>query len=113
MKNFSWPPRHASSPSPSRRQIIYYRTLADYRRLLALSSKCERFAVIGGGFIGAKIAAALAMNEEESHADFSPAIVWRTPLPARPGSLCLRHYKEKELSWLSGEKDRCFFSKQR
>ena len=43
-------------------QIIYYRTLADYRRLRALSEKGERFAVIGGGFIGSEIAAALTMN---------------------------------------------------
>ena len=43
-------------------QIIYYRTLADYRRLRSLSEKCERFAVIGGGFIGSEIAAALTMN---------------------------------------------------
>jgi NADPH-dependent 2,4-dienoyl-CoA reductase/sulfur reductase-like enzyme len=43
-------------------EVIYYRTLADYRHLRALSEKCERFAVIGGGFIGSEIAAALAMN---------------------------------------------------
>ncbi|MGH9697126.1 MAG: FAD-dependent oxidoreductase, partial [Bryobacteraceae bacterium] len=43
-------------------QIIYFRTLADYRRLRALTEKRERFAVIGGGFIGSEIAAALAMN---------------------------------------------------
>ncbi len=43
-------------------QIIYFRTLADYRRLRALTEKRERFAIIGGGFIGSEIAAALAMN---------------------------------------------------
>jgi NADPH-dependent 2,4-dienoyl-CoA reductase/sulfur reductase-like enzyme len=43
-------------------QIIYFRTLEDYRRL---SEKGNRFAVIGGGFIGSEIAAALAMNGKE------------------------------------------------
>jgi 3-phenylpropionate/trans-cinnamate dioxygenase ferredoxin reductase subunit len=43
-------------------QIIYYRTLADYRRLRALCENGEHFAVIGGGFIGSEIAAALTMN---------------------------------------------------
>ena len=43
-------------------QIIYFRTLADYRRLRVLTEKGERFAVVGGGFIGSEIAAALAMN---------------------------------------------------
>lgn len=45
--------------------IIYYRTLADYRNLRALTEKGRRFAVIGGGFIGWEVAAALAMNGKE------------------------------------------------
>ena len=32
--------------------IIYYRTVADYHRLRALAETKQRFAVIGGGFIG-------------------------------------------------------------
>jgi NADPH-dependent 2,4-dienoyl-CoA reductase/sulfur reductase-like enzyme len=43
-------------------QIIYFRTLPDYRRLRALTETGRRFAVIGGGFIGSEIAAALALN---------------------------------------------------
>jgi NADPH-dependent 2,4-dienoyl-CoA reductase/sulfur reductase-like enzyme len=43
-------------------QIIYYRTLADYRRLAKMSAVGKTFAVIGGGFIGSEIAAALALN---------------------------------------------------
>lgn len=43
-------------------QVIYYRTVADYRRLREFSGKGKSFAVIGGGFIGSEIAAALAMN---------------------------------------------------
>ncbi len=42
--------------------IIYYRTLRDYERLRALSESGRRFAVIGGGFIGPEIAAALSMQ---------------------------------------------------
>jgi len=45
--------------------IIYYRTLEDFRRLYATAEQRRRFAVIGGGFIGSEIAAALAMNERE------------------------------------------------
>jgi len=43
-------------------QIIYFRDLQDYKRLRGLAEQVERFAVIGGGFIGSEIAAALAMN---------------------------------------------------
>lgn len=42
--------------------IIYYRNFADYRHLRALAEQGRRFLVIGGGFIGSEIAAALAMN---------------------------------------------------
>jgi 3-phenylpropionate/trans-cinnamate dioxygenase ferredoxin reductase component len=42
-------------------QIIYFRTYDDYRRLRALAQERLRFAVLGGGFIGSEIAAALRM----------------------------------------------------
>ncbi len=43
-------------------RVIYFRTLADYRRLRALADEKKTFAVIGGGFIGSEVAAALAMQ---------------------------------------------------
>jgi 3-phenylpropionate/trans-cinnamate dioxygenase ferredoxin reductase component len=45
--------------------VIYYRTLDDYQRLWALAKQGQRFAVIGGGFIGSEIAAALAMQGKD------------------------------------------------
>ena len=48
-----------------RERVIYFRTLADYHRLRALAETGQRFAVIGGGFIGSEIAAALAGLEKE------------------------------------------------
>lgn len=47
-------------------RIIYYRTVDDYQRLRAMTERGERFAVIGGGFIGSEIAAALAMNAKRA-----------------------------------------------
>ena len=41
--------------------IIYFRDLQDYKRLRELADSRERFLVIGGGFIGSEIAAALTM----------------------------------------------------
>lgn len=41
---------------------IYFRTLDDYRQLRRLADRDAGFAVIGGGFIGSEVAAALAMN---------------------------------------------------
>jgi len=46
-------------------QVIYFRTLDDYRRLRGLAAQRLRFAVIGGGFIGSEVAAALRMQDRE------------------------------------------------
>ncbi|HEX2912753.1 MAG TPA: FAD-dependent oxidoreductase [Chloroflexia bacterium] len=43
-------------------KIIYFRTLADYTQLRQQSAQHQAFVVLGGGFIGSEIAAALAMN---------------------------------------------------
>lgn len=45
--------------------IIYYRDYASYLSLRELSEKSDEFAVIGAGFIGSEIAAALAMNDKQ------------------------------------------------
>jgi len=45
--------------------IIYFRSFDDYERLRALTGRGRTFAVIGGGFIGSEIAAALAMNGKD------------------------------------------------
>jgi 3-phenylpropionate/trans-cinnamate dioxygenase ferredoxin reductase subunit len=45
-------------------QILYYRTLDDYKKLRSLTGQGKRFVIIGGGFIGSELAAALAMNGE-------------------------------------------------
>lgn len=46
--------------SPDHPRVIYYRTLADYYRLRELTETGQKFVVIGGGFIGSEITAALA-----------------------------------------------------
>ena len=42
--------------------FIYYRTFGDYQRLRKAVKPGARIAVIGGGFIGSELAAAMAMN---------------------------------------------------
>jgi NADPH-dependent 2,4-dienoyl-CoA reductase/sulfur reductase-like enzyme len=43
--------------------LIHYRTLDDFHALHAVARKGTHIAVIGGGFIGSEVAAALARNE--------------------------------------------------
>lgn len=59
-------------------RIIYYRTFDDYRRLRESTGPGKRFAVIGGGFIGSEVAAALAMNRQAVAMAFpEEGIGWR------------------------------------
>ena len=46
-------------------EVIYFRTFDDYRRLRGLADQGAGFLVVGGGFIGSEIAAALRMQERE------------------------------------------------
>ncbi|MFX0137074.1 MAG: NAD(P)/FAD-dependent oxidoreductase [Candidatus Hodarchaeota archaeon] len=46
--------------------LIYYRTLSDYKKLKALVDKNNTFGVIGGGFIGSEIAAAIKMYKSDA-----------------------------------------------
>ena len=41
-------------------QVIYFRTLEDYRRLRAATQKASRVVVVGGGFIGTELASSLS-----------------------------------------------------
>jgi 3-phenylpropionate/trans-cinnamate dioxygenase ferredoxin reductase subunit len=49
----------------AKRDFIYFRTYRDYVALRDLADEKARFLVIGGGFIGAEISAALAMVDRE------------------------------------------------
>ena len=49
-------------PSGNGDDVVYYRTLDDYRRMRDIAGDGVRVAVIGGGFIGSEVAAALASN---------------------------------------------------
>ena len=85
-------------------QIIYYRTLADYRRLRALSEKGDRFAVIGGGFIGSEIAAALAMNGKKVTMIFPGHDIGERLFPRDLARYVSSIYKEKGVELVPGEK---------
>jgi NADPH-dependent 2,4-dienoyl-CoA reductase/sulfur reductase-like enzyme len=67
--------------------IIYFRTLSDYRNLRALAETAKRIAVIGGGFIGSEIAAALTMNGKEVTMIFPEKSIGDRIFSSRPFSI--------------------------
>jgi NADPH-dependent 2,4-dienoyl-CoA reductase/sulfur reductase-like enzyme len=85
-------------------QIIYFRTLSDYRRLRALTETGRRFAVIGGGFIGSEIAAALALNGKEVVMIFPGKDIGDRVFPRALAQFVSNFYKQKGVELLAGEK---------
>ena len=83
-------------------QVIYYRTLEDYRRLRTLTGEGRRFAVIGGGFIGSEVAAALAMSGREVVLAFPDDGISGRIFPADLSRSLNDYYREKGVEVLAG-----------
>jgi NADPH-dependent 2,4-dienoyl-CoA reductase/sulfur reductase-like enzyme len=83
--------------------VIYYRTVDDYERLRALAQQGERFLVIGGGFIGAEIAAALAMNGKRVTMVMRDRWVGGRLFPEGLGAFVTDFYKRKEVDVITGD----------
>lgn len=75
--------------------IIYFRDLQDYRRLRTLSETGNDFLVIGGGFIGSEIAAALAMNGKKVTMIFLEDAVGANIYPADLARFITDYYRQK------------------
>jgi 3-phenylpropionate/trans-cinnamate dioxygenase ferredoxin reductase subunit len=83
--------------------IIYFRTLEDYQRLRALSQEKQRFAVIGGGFIGSEIAAALAMNGKDVVMAFPEEGIGARLFPADLSLFLNDYYRQQGVEVLPGQ----------
>jgi NADPH-dependent 2,4-dienoyl-CoA reductase/sulfur reductase-like enzyme len=83
-------------------EVIYFRTLGDYRRLRALTETSARFLVIGGGFIGSEIAAALAMNEWPVTMVFPNPGIGARIFPAELSAFVTDYYRHKGVEVLAG-----------
>src|SRR5881296_1897280 len=84
-------------------QIIYFRTLDDYRRLRALASQSVRFAVIGGGFIGSEVAAALRMQQRDVTMLIPETGLGARVFPADLAAFLVDYYREKGVTMRMGE----------
>lgn len=84
-------------------QIIYFRTLDDYRRLRALAAHDVRLAVMGGGFIGSEVAAALRMQGRNVTMLVPETGVGARVFPADLAGFLVDYYREKGVTMRMGE----------
>jgi 3-phenylpropionate/trans-cinnamate dioxygenase ferredoxin reductase component len=82
--------------------IIYFRTFEDYQNLHALTEQGRRMAVIGGGFIGWEIAAALAMNGKEVVMLFPEEAIGSLMYPLDLARFLNDYYRQKGVNVVSG-----------
>ncbi len=81
--------------------IVYFRTLDDYQELRRITAQGETFVVIGGGFIGSEVAAALAMNNKKTIMILPEPGIGAKVYPARLWAFLNTHYASKGVEVLS------------
>jgi 3-phenylpropionate/trans-cinnamate dioxygenase ferredoxin reductase subunit len=84
-------------------EVVYFRTLDDYRRLREVAGEGRRVVVIGGGFIGSEVAAALQGEGCAVTIVFPERGIGARIFPAELASFVNGYYVEKGVEVLPGE----------
>jgi NADPH-dependent 2,4-dienoyl-CoA reductase/sulfur reductase-like enzyme len=84
-------------------RIIYYRTYDDYRRLHQSLARPARVAVIGGGFIGSEIAAAIRMQDRDVVMIVPEQGLGARVFPTDLSAFLVDYYKQKGVETRIGE----------
>jgi 3-phenylpropionate/trans-cinnamate dioxygenase ferredoxin reductase component len=83
--------------------VVYFRTLDDYRALRAKAGEGASFVVVGGGFIGSEIAAALTSAGSRVTMVFPEAAIAARLFPPALAEFVTGYYREKGVEVLTGE----------
>lgn len=84
-------------------KIIYFRTLQDYRQLRQQTERHQTLVVVGGGFIGCELAAALTMNGNKVILIFPEETLGAKVFPPELSRFLNDYYREKGMELLSGQ----------
>src|SRR5262245_19794483 len=76
-------------------RIFYYRTFEDYQNLREVARVARHFVVIGGGFIGSEMAAALRMNGRDVEMIIPENGIGARVFPANLSAFLVDYFKEK------------------
>jgi NAD(P)H-nitrite reductase large subunit len=89
--------------APASDRVIYFRTLDDYRRLRELTRNPARVVVLGGGFIGTEIAAALRWSGHQVTMLVPEQGLCARQFPADLATALVEYYREKGVNVRLGQ----------
>ncbi|HZQ03993.1 MAG TPA: FAD-dependent oxidoreductase [Gaiellaceae bacterium] len=82
--------------------VVYFRTLDDYRRVRALAKPAARFVVVGGGFIGSELAASLVSTGCAVSMVFPEAGIGARIFPGELSAFVTDYYRERGIDVHAG-----------
>jgi 3-phenylpropionate/trans-cinnamate dioxygenase ferredoxin reductase subunit len=94
-------PRVLDIPGGTLPEICYFRTLDDYRNIRRLASEGKKAVIIGGGFIGSEIAAALNVNKVDVTMIFPEDYLVQRIFPEGLGNAIQNHYASRGITILN------------
>lgn len=97
-------PRTLPIPGGELDGICYFRTLDDYLRLRAEAADGKSAVIIGGGFIGSEMAAALSLNKVNVTMIFPDQYLVARVFPESVGKALTEHYRARGITVLAGER---------
>jgi NADPH-dependent 2,4-dienoyl-CoA reductase/sulfur reductase-like enzyme len=97
-------PRRLSIPGGDLEGIFYFRTYQDYVRLRAQAETARSAVVLGGGFIGSEIAAALNMVGREVSVIFPEPYLVSRVFPEPLGRAIQKNYVDRGVRILDGDR---------
>jgi len=101
-------PRTLPIPGGDLEGICYFRTLDDYLKLRKESTEGKKAVIIGGGFIGSEIAAAMAINKIDVTMIFPESFLVSRVFPEYLGKALLSQFISRGIKVLANEKPSAF-----
>lgn len=83
--------------------VQYFRTVDDYQTLRGAAERYDEFILIGGGFIGAELAAALCLQGKQVTLIFPTNSLLEKILPRDLAEFVTDYYRQKGVQVLSGD----------
>ena len=100
--------RHLAIPGGDLEGICYFRSLDDYLRTRSVAEAGKSALVVGGGFIGSELAAALSINKLNVTMIFPEASLCSRVFPDYLAQAMLRRFQERGINVLAADKPDSF-----